>query len=220
MAKALLNKLLVRDDGRARPHRRGRGLPGRRRPRAAYTLPGHDAAHRRDVRPGRALCTCTSPTACTGAATRCAARWGRVLRCRWEPAPIDGVDADGGGLAGGAPIDQRPGQAVPGPRHRPGPQRRRPRRPATVACVHRRRRHAPAPLPRQLYQGRPRASARSTRWRWWVTRGPGGPLRGGRVSPSGGCFTPPILSPSALGDRLEVRQWVGRPGRGAPRSRC
>ena len=83
VAPDLLGKVLVRDDpraGRARAHRRGRGLLRCRRPRQPR-LPGHDPAQPHDVRAARAACTSTSPTACTGAPTSCAATRARAWRC-------------------------------------------------------------------------------------------------------------------------------------------
>ena len=64
----------------ARAHRRGRGVLRGRRPRQPR-LPGHDAPQRARCSGRRAACTCTSPTACTGAPTRCAATRARAWRC-------------------------------------------------------------------------------------------------------------------------------------------
>ena len=74
----------------ARGHRRGAahrggGVRRRRRP-GLPRLPGADPPQRGDVRSGRASCTCTSPTACTTAATSWSARRARLRRSCSAPA--------------------------------------------------------------------------------------------------------------------------------------
>ena len=79
LAPRLLGKA-ARARATCRAHRRGRGVLRRRGPRQPR-LPGPDAPQRHDVRRARACCTCTSPTACTGAPTSCAARTAGPRRC-------------------------------------------------------------------------------------------------------------------------------------------
>ena len=121
---------------RVGPDRRGGGLPGGGGP-GLPRLPGTDRAQRDDVRAAPGTCTCTSPTACTGAPTWSA---GPTASAAGGPPAGGGAgrrargDAGRptGGPAGAGPV-QRAGQAVPGPRgdrairrHRPVTGRRAP----------------------------------------------------------------------------------------------
>ena len=104
------------------PAHRGRGVRRRRRPRLAR-LPRPHPAQRRDVRPGRASSTSTSPTACTGAPTSCAGPDGTASAVLLRAGEVvGGSDVARGAPAGGARRPRaraRAGPAGRGARPRP-----------------------------------------------------------------------------------------------------
>ena len=172
------------------PHRRGRGVLRRRGP-GQPRLPRQDAAQRARCSARRAACTCTSPTACTGAPT-----WsGRGGRGRGGAAAGPGpgaraprrcaAPARGPGATATCAAAR---QAVPGPGPRPAIRRRRPGdgRPGRVDRRRRHRRRPTSPHVTDPHRpvGRRRAPVALVRPGRPERLGPGAPTGPSRPEPA------------------------------------